>query len=293
MARAGGDAAVVPASATAVPGAPDRRRPGRPSLALPHRWAILAVALAAMSLVAALTSTSQSPRSGTTSAPPMAGGRPVQAGQPAADTAGRGGHAGHSDQGDAPLGAGGATDRSPAPGAGPSDAEPGPLGLGGAPGTPTGAFGHSSSASVASSGTPVGATVEASSSSSTAGSTAGSVGGSAGPGAGPTSPATTPTPSDAPDPTVQPGNLQYPDDVSASYPFEAGAAAVEATVSWTTGTPLTLTIACGGQTQQVSGTAALSTSADFGPGSCLVTVAEAAPGGGPVAYTLTISSQPT
>jgi len=83
-----------------------------------------------------------------------------------------------------------------------------------------------------------------------------------------------------------PGNLSYPDDVSAQYPVATTGGEVSATATWS-GTPtLVLEVSCAGGRQTQSGQSGLYVSLDAAAGSCAVTLSEPAGTQATVSYTL-------
>jgi hypothetical protein len=97
--------------------------------------------------------------------------------------------------------------------------------------------------------------------------------------------------------TTDPGYLDYPDDVSATYSLDA-AGPVVATATWTGAADLTLSISCPGRQDQQTGPSGLSVSvgaatATAGSDSCAVTIDEPAGTQATAAYSLAIDDTRT
>ncbi len=90
-----------------------------------------------------------------------------------------------------------------------------------------------------------------------------------------------------------PGYLTYPDDVSAGYPISTSSA-VKATATWSGAPDLSLSISCPGRKAQQSGTSGVSVSVPAatpsvgGSGTCSVEIAEPTTTEATVSYSLTI-----
>jgi hypothetical protein len=82
--------------------------------------------------------------------------------------------------------------------------------------------------------------------------------------------ATAPAP---PTPFITTGDLAYPDDSTASFPF-AGAGAMRVTVTWQTTPTLSLTVTDCGATQTAQGSSPLTVLLPDADGTCLVTLKE-------------------
>jgi hypothetical protein len=86
-----------------------------------------------------------------------------------------------------------------------------------------------------------------------------------------------------------PGNLEYPDNVSAAYPVEAVTAGVSVTATWVGASALSLSVDCPDGTQSRSGPSGL-TVASTGTGDCVVTLSEPPATNETVSYSLTIET---
>jgi hypothetical protein len=83
------------------------------------------------------------------------------------------------------------------------------------------------------------------------------------------------------------GDLQQPDDASASYPFN-GSGAVTVRATWTVDTPLTLTVTCPGGSQSTQGTESAQVTISDANGACDATLSETVVDYDPVPYTLIV-----
>jgi len=106
-----------------------------------------------------------------------------------------------------------------------------------------------------------------------------------------TTPTTTPTTSTTTVPAVtvdsDPGNLEYPDNISAQYPVDSGGG-VSAVADFSGAAVLGLSVTCPGGRAQRDGASGVSVSIGGPAGTCTVDVAETTPQAAPVAYTLTV-----
>jgi len=244
---------------------PGTRRASRTGVggAIPHGWAVLAVVLALMALVAAI------------SAAP--GGGVQTAGRQGRTAAARDRSRGAS--------------RTPAPAAGTGPA----AATGGGPGAGTG-FESSRSpelspvAKTAAQGLPITASAPPS---------AGSAGLPIPTGPVPSIPTGVPAPvaavgtSPVPQPATpatqtDPGYLQYPDDVSAQYQYPASGSGVTAAATWAGTASLSLSVSCPGVQQSRSGPSGLQVGVTGGTGECTITLAELQPLQTAVSYSMTI-----
>jgi hypothetical protein len=82
--------------------------------------------------------------------------------------------------------------------------------------------------------------------------------------------------------------LQYPDDISAQYPYAAGGTGVTATATWDGSASLSLSVSCAGEQRALSGTSPLTVSVAGGSGRCTVTLSETQSSSAAVPYSLTI-----
>ncbi len=83
-----------------------------------------------------------------------------------------------------------------------------------------------------------------------------------------------------------PGNLEYPDDVAATFALRTSGGVVSATAAWS-GTPaLSISVRCDGAGRTATGTTGLYVAAVAGPGTCAVTIAEPAGTEAVVSYSL-------
>lgn len=247
----------------------------------PRWWAVLAVSLALMALVASLSA-------GARGAPgPAAGAEAHHPTLPA-------GRAGARDQSSA---------HTPAvtPRAGPAGTSTASAGTGAAPGGPAGQSGTASA-----SPPDLVAGLEAGTSAVTVPTPAGGASGTAGTAAPPATTSTTrttattattapPTTTTAAAGTTQTeiGNLTYPDNVAAEYAVPGGGA-VQVTATWS-GTPdLTLSIACPARTARRSGASELSVSvpqpAPGNDATCTVAIAEPTGVEATVSYSLAVTT---
>lgn len=83
----------------------------------------------------------------------------------------------------------------------------------------------------------------------------------------------------------EPGNLEYPDDVSAAYPVTSGGG-VSASATWTGTASLDLSLACPGGEIRQTGPSGLALSMAAPAGQCTVTLSEPAGVEATVSYTL-------
>ena len=87
------------------------------------------------------------------------------------------------------------------------------------------------------------------------------------------------------------GNLTYPDNVTALYSFP-DTGQLEATVTWSGGAELTLSVACPGRTATRTGASSLSVSVPQGApgitGTCSVSISEATTVRAEVSYSLDV-----
>jgi hypothetical protein len=119
--------------------------------------------------------------------------------------------------------------------------------------------------------------------------TARSQGGPPGDAVPPTTVPTTAAPSagGADESSSQPGNLEYPDNVSAAYPLDSGGG-VAASATWTGAPVLELSVDCPGGRAGRTGASGLAVSVGGPAGACTVTLAEPAGVEATVAYTLVL-----
>jgi hypothetical protein len=87
-----------------------------------------------------------------------------------------------------------------------------------------------------------------------------------------------------------PGYLEYPDNVAATYQIATGPGLVRATASWTGAPSLTLSIDCAGDGESGTGASGLVVTAQSGGGTCSVTLALPQGVQATVPYTLDIES---
>ncbi len=246
----------------------------------PRWWAVLAVALALMALVASVTAANSARRGtgpwrnsiGRSSIGRTSIRRPAHAGAPdgrSDDTTTTVGQDGST------AGALGATGSGAVAAAADSASDPV----------------VSTSSSSSGSAQPVPAPVGTTSRTSTAGS----------PSAEPASTTTTTTDAESgsagPTTTTDPGFLAYPGNVSASYPVTA-AGPVSASASWTGSSDLSLSVSCPGRQDQKTGPSGLSVAigaaaATTGAADCTVVIAEPVGTEATVSYSLTIDSTAT
>ena len=99
-----------------------------------------------------------------------------------------------------------------------------------------------------------------------------------------------PPPSTPPGPAVVtvswPGNLQYPDDVSAAFALRTSGGVVSATAAWSGAPELRISVVCAGGSRSATGTTGLYVSAVGEPGNCEVTIAEPVGTAAVVSYSL-------
>jgi hypothetical protein len=88
-----------------------------------------------------------------------------------------------------------------------------------------------------------------------------------------TVPSSTAPSSTAPSSQTDPGYLEYPDNISATYPG-TGSGIETARATWGGGATLSLEVTCPGGSQSASGPSGLAVSAEVGNGACAVTLAE-------------------
>ena len=257
-----------PAGAIARHPDPDPPRPAGIGGAVPRGWAVLAVVLALMALVAAVSAgprdrvlvARRAPRTTADRVPSPGGSRPRSV-----TTRGRG-RTGAA----VPAGARAAVGRARVS-ASPTD-------LPSAPGAVTEGLPIVASASAGSSGQPAatGPAASAPPTTPTAATTASAAG---------TPPAQPPATGTA---QTDPGYLQYPDDVSARYQYPEGPSGLTAAVTWAGSSTLSLSVTCPGGQQSRTGPSGLQVDVAAGAGECTVTLAEPQPVAGAVSYSLTI-----
>ncbi|MDA8290634.1 MAG: hypothetical protein M0Z33_02990 [Actinomycetota bacterium] len=83
-----------------------------------------------------------------------------------------------------------------------------------------------------------------------------------------------------------PGNLQYPDDVSAAFALRTSGGVVSATAAWSGAPELRISVVCAGGSRSATGTTGLYVSAVGEPGNCEVTIAEPVGTAAVVSYSL-------
>ena len=229
----------------------------RGALGRPHWWGVLAVSLALMALVAALSAPAR--HTGATRGGPTGSERPGTRAS-GAPTRRR-----------VPNGI-------PAPGAGPGLSVPTTQpGSGRAPPIAT----VSSPGSTAASSSPP-ATAAPGVPSTLAPSTTTTA---------PAVPAPTTTTLPAVETDSQPGNLEYPDNVSAQYPIDSGGG-VSVVADFSGASALDLSVSCPGGQADRAGASGLSVSVGGPAGPCTVEVSEPSPQSAPVSYTLTVQYPP-
>jgi hypothetical protein len=86
-----------------------------------------------------------------------------------------------------------------------------------------------------------------------------------------------------------PGNLEYPDNVSAAYPLQASGGVVSASATWSGAQKLEITITCKGTSASQSGASGLYVSANCAPGTVTITIAEGPDVQATVSYSLTVN----
>ncbi len=87
-----------------------------------------------------------------------------------------------------------------------------------------------------------------------------------------------------------PGNLEYPENISAQYPVTTGGG-VTATADWSGASDLTLAVACPGDQGSRNGPSGLSVSVGGSAGTCTVTLSEPSSVQATVSYSLTVQYQ--
>ncbi len=86
---------------------------------------------------------------------------------------------------------------------------------------------------------------------------------------------------------AQPGNLEYPDNISAQYPVDSGGGA-SAVADFSGAAVLGLSVTCPGGQVQRDGASGVSVSVGGPAGTCTVDISETTPQAAPVSYTLTV-----
>lgn len=247
-------------------------------VARPHWWAVLAVSLALMALVASLSTPTRGTPTG--AGPNRSRGRQNPTGRRVLD--------GHGRQSSI---TGARSDAGARVAGGPADR----AGAGDAPGTASGAGAGTPGQGTAASPTTVPTTAVVALPAATLVAPAASAAGSS-----PTTTSTAPPPTTvttaAPAATrseAEVGNLTYPDNVSATYTVPGGGP-VQATATWSGSPDLTLTVSCPDRSAHRTGGSGLTVavpapSADD-PGTCTVTVAEPTGVEATVSYTLDVDT---
>ncbi len=232
----------------------------RGALGRPHWWGVLAVSLALMALVAALSAparhTVATPGGPTGSAQPesRAPGAPTRGRVPSGPTTG--------------------------------GADPGPV-------IPTTQPGSGRAPPIATVSSPGSTTATTSPPSTTAASVPSTV---APPGTTTTTAPAVPAPTTTTPPAVetesQPGNLEYPDNVSAQYPIDSGGG-VSVVADFSGAPALDLSVSCPGGQADRDGASGVSVSVGGPAGPCTVEISEPSPQSAPVSYTLTVQYPPS